>query len=127
MVKRYCASWMSKVPNIVNILNLVHEDFFQICSDMHAYCEKEKPVGMLTLGVDMAQIYVNVSMDLRLWFELLVAQCKPKLRKIILLPFKRSFQRGHKEKRHPLCRWSPLTNTNAIISIVVVQKNGKNG
>lgn len=48
---------------------------------MHAYCEREKPVGMLTLGLDKARIYVNVSMDTWLRKELLVAQCKPELRK----------------------------------------------
>lgn len=48
---------------------------------MHAYCEKEKLVEILTLGLNHAQIYVNVSMDLSLQKELLVAQCKPNMRK----------------------------------------------
>lgn len=36
---------------------------------------------MLTLGLDRAQIYVNVLMDPNLWKELFVAQCEPELRK----------------------------------------------
>lgn len=36
---------------------------------------------MLTLGLNHARIYVNISMDPSLWKELLVAQCKSELRK----------------------------------------------
>lgn len=81
IVKRCCSPWISKVPKIVNILNPSHEDFVQTCSDMHAYCEREKQVGILTLGLDRDCIYVNISMDPRLRKELLEAQCRLEMRK----------------------------------------------